>query len=136
MGKLILSRKKEWQNKAKSFKVYLDGEKRATISNGEIKEIEMEPGKHQLQLKVDWCSSPEIELDISDDKSITMKTSGYKFGSWITAIMSLLFGAFFLIKIFFNQEIKVLIIIMLPFFLIMLYYLTFGRKRYIVLEYC
>lgn len=134
MGKLILSRKKEWQNKAKSFKVYIDGEKIGNISNGEIQEIEIEQGKHQLQLKVDWCSSPEIEVDISDDKAIMMKTSGYKFGSWVTAAMSILFGAFFIIKIFFNKEIKVLVIMMLPFFLMMLYYLTFGRRRYIVLE--
>jgi hypothetical protein len=131
MSKLIISRKKEWQNRARKYKVYIDGEKKDIIENGKIKEMDLEPGKHQVQLKIDWCSSPEIELEIPEDRSKTIEVSTYKLNGWISKIMYLLFGSFFLIKIFLNKEIKELIIVMIPFFLIFLYYLTFGRKKYI-----
>ena len=36
MGKLIISRKKEWNNKGRKFGVYIDGEKKDIIGNGEI----------------------------------------------------------------------------------------------------
>jgi hypothetical protein len=134
MGKLILSRKKEWQNKARKFRIYIDGKKIDTIANGEIKEIEIEPGKHKLILKIDWCSSPEVDIEISEEKSTMMETSGYKLGNWVTLIMALLFGAFFTIKIFLDKDIEELVYLIIPFFLIILYYLTFGRKKYIVLK--
>ena len=134
MGKLILSRKKEWQNKSRKFRIYIDGKKIDTIANGEIKEIEIEPGKHKLILKIDWCSSPEVDIEISEEKSTMMETSGYKLGNWVTLIMALLFGAFFTIKIFLDKDIEELVYLIIPFFLIILYYLTFGRKKYIVLK--
>lgn len=63
MSKLIISRKKEWQNRARKYKIYIDGEQKDIIENGKIKEMDLEPGKHQVQLKIDWCSSPEMEFD-------------------------------------------------------------------------
>lgn len=131
MSKLIISRKKEWQNKSRKFNVFIDGEKRDIIESGEVKEFEVEPGKHQVQFKVDWCSSPVVDKEIPADKSKTIEISGYKLSKWVTMIMYILFTSFFIIKIFFDKEIKELIYIMIPFFLIFLFYLTLGRKKYI-----
>ncbi|MFP4025678.1 MAG: hypothetical protein ACLFVR_14240, partial [Thiohalospira sp.] len=64
MGKLIISRRKEWQNRGRKFGVYIDGEKVDVIENGAIKEMELEPGKHTLKFKIDWCSSPEKEIEV------------------------------------------------------------------------
>ena len=36
MAKIILSRKKEWANRARKFTIFIDGEKKDTISNGEM----------------------------------------------------------------------------------------------------
>jgi len=132
MSKLIISRKKEWYNKARKFKIFIDGEKKDTIENGEVKELEVESGKHNVQFKMDWCSCPVVEMEIPEDKSKTLEVSGFKMARWIYPLLYILFGAYVIAKLAFQLEIKEIIYAIIPLVAIMLYYLSFGRKNYLV----
>lgn len=41
----------------KDIGIYLDGEKIDVIGNRELKEIEIESGKHMLKSNIDWCGN-------------------------------------------------------------------------------
>jgi len=134
MAKIILSRKKEWVNRARKFNVFIDGEKKDTITNGEIKEIELDPGKHKIMLKVDWCSSPELELDLKEEKSKTIEVCSFKANRWLFPIMYVVIGIYFISAFIFKKEIKELMYVILPVAAVYIYYLSFGRKKYIEIE--
>lgn len=131
MGKLIISRRKEWQNRGRKFKIFIDGENIDLIKNGEIKELDLKSGNHKVQFKIDWYGSSEVQVEIPEDKSISLEVKGFKIGRWALPFFNLTLASFFLIKVFMDQTIKELAYLSIPFLLIMLYYLTFGRKKYI-----
>ena len=134
MAKLIISRRKEWQNKSRKFKLFIDGEQIDVINDGEIKEINLSQGKHTIVFKVDWCSSPELEFDFSDDKTRAIEVSGYKLMRWIYPIFLLIFGAFLIAKWIFEIYIDELMYVSIPIILILFYYLTLGRKKYLTVK--
>jgi len=131
MPKLVISRRKEWSNRARKFSIYIDGKFHDVISNNEIKDFDLESGKHNVLLKVDRCSSPEIEIDLSDEKSTTMEASIFKLMRWIYPILYGIFAAFLLLKWIFDIYIQELVYVVIPLVLIIAYYFTFGRKKYI-----
>ncbi len=134
MGKLIISRRKEWQNRGRKFGVYIDGEKVDVIENGAIKELELEPGKHTLKFKIDWCSSPDRAIEIPENRSKSVEIRGFKLGRWLFPVFYVVLALFFLIKVFLDKTIDELVYVVIPLFVVYLYYLTFGRKKYIEIK--
>ena len=65
MTKIIVRRKKAiWQDRARKYTVLLDGREIARVSNGSEVEFDVEPGKHTVQMQIDWCHSQKFELDV------------------------------------------------------------------------
>jgi hypothetical protein len=131
MARIIISRKKEWTNRARKFGVFIDGEKKDTISNGEIKDIEVTPGKHKLIFKVDWCSSPELEFEAKEEKSKTVEVSGFKANKWLLILSYIILGVYFFSVFILQKDMKAIMYFIIPIFLVYLYYLTLGRKKYL-----
>jgi hypothetical protein len=48
--------------------VYIDGEQRDSITAGSEVHIRIVPGKHACQLRIDWCSSPILEIDVAENE--------------------------------------------------------------------
>lgn len=137
--KIILNRKNEWRNRARGFKVWIDGKEAGTIADGGSEEYAVEPGKHKLQCKIDWCSSPELELTLKEGEALFVQVgSGMKYYSLFTALMVLVLLSGPMIK---YLQLKVpegftylQLAVLVPFLLYYLYYLTIGRKRYLLLK--
>jgi hypothetical protein len=55
-----------YTDRARAYKVLVDGEERGTIKQGEGVEIEVDPGTHEVQTKIDWASSPTVEADLAE----------------------------------------------------------------------
>ncbi len=87
MTKIIIKRNSEWNNKVREIGIYVDGEKVGTINDGETQEYEIESGKHEVFAKIDWCRSQKIELNTSENETVTLKLTGFKYGAWILPIM-------------------------------------------------
>jgi len=121
MARIIISRKKEWSNRARKFGVYVDGEKKETILNGEIKDVEVPAGKHKIMFKVDWCSSPELEIDVKEEKSKTVEVSGFKANAWLLIAMYVVLGIYFISEFFLQQRFKVVMYLVFPIALAYIY---------------
>lgn len=81
MSKITLFRTSQYVNDMREYDIYLDGQEINTISNGEIKTIEVSEGSHEIYLKIDWCKSKKININLTEGQEMKLKC-----GSKITGI--------------------------------------------------
>ena len=132
MGKIIVKRKSEWANRWRSINILIDGKKTGTVSNGESKEFDLPAGLHQVKAEIDWCGSPEISFTIGENEKKYFILSGFKFLKWMQKLAIGIIVLHFLAKIIF--DFNYVIYLAIPSFLILMYYISFGRKNYLLLE--
>ncbi|WP_019039647.1 hypothetical protein [Psychroflexus tropicus] len=133
MTKIRVERNSEWNNKARAIGIYIDGEKVGIINDGETKEYEVENGKHEVFAKIDWCRSPKIKLHLTENKTKSLKLSGFKYGKWILPTLLGIMLLYFLGKYALNTDLNFLIWIVVIGFLYPIYHITFGKNRYLIL---
>jgi hypothetical protein len=129
MAKLIISRSKDWTNKARKIGVYLDGQKLGAVSYYETVEYDIPAGPHQIKAKIDWCESQDYPISIAEGETKAVVLSSYKYSKEIR-----LFGfGIILLHLFLRSTMKInfVIFLALPLFLLTIYYLTIGRKHYL-----
>ena len=131
MTKLIITRTSERNNKARKFGIYLNNEKIGVIDDGEKKEFEIEPGNYKINGKIDWCKSPKLEFKIAENETKEIEFSGYKYGNLFSRISLGFILIYFLTKIAFKIDLEFLIYISVILFLYPMYFLTFGKNRYL-----
>jgi hypothetical protein len=134
MQKLIIKRSSQWTNKFRAIEIYLDEKKIGEIGDNEITKFDVEPGRHTIKAKIDWCRSNTLELHIENNQTKYIELSGYKFEKFIMPlILSVsLFYSFFEKR--FNLYPEILFLLITPPTLYMFYYLTFGRNKYLTLK--
>lgn len=52
--------KKAVVDRTRKYKVLIDGEKVGALKNGGSESFEVGAGRHEVMMKVDWCSSLEL----------------------------------------------------------------------------
>lgn len=146
---ITIKRTNQYANKFREIKVFLDDRLLFELSNNETKSAEVPAGKHRLSARVDWGRAEPLNILIEKDKTASFELGSpivFKKGysrdsiirsviliggsvvgrimdnSWITWF-ALLFPLLWLIRdSFFTKEKSVL------------YYITFGRKKYLYLK--
>ena len=131
MATIILNRTSEYLNRLRSYAVYIDGKKAGTIANGETKEFAVTAGHHSIVTKIDWCSSKTISFTISDDEIKEFKVGGFKNAKWLMPAALIVIVLNYLLNVRYGFE--YLFYLVVPVFLLLVYYFIVGRKRYITL---
>jgi hypothetical protein len=131
MAKINIQRTSEYNNRLRDYQIYIDNKKTGTIGNGEQKSFEIDEGTHIIEAKIDWCGSPKVTLEIKNDESKNLKVGGFKYGKWLVPSSLFLLLLSFLLNHFF--DFYYLTYLIYPVFLLLIYYLTFGRKKYLTL---
>ena len=96
MAKIKLKRDSGYVDRIRAYHVVIDGKKIEKISNGESLEIPVQPGSHELFLKIDWCRSNKIQFSISEEE-----TKVFDCGSSLRGI-KLLFAIFYVMFLWSN----------------------------------
>lgn len=73
-GTIRLRRVAEFRDRLRAYKVVLDGQVIGQIRHGEEAEFAVEPGPHELYLKIDWCRSNTVEFE--NDGPVTVFECG------------------------------------------------------------
>ncbi|MCZ2102113.1 MAG: hypothetical protein LC107_11310 [Chitinophagales bacterium] len=116
----------------RDYKIFIDGQQVGTIVNGETKDFPTKAGQHIVIAKIDWCSSPNISVSVNDNQTKTLKVGGFKYGQWLMPIgLGLIILHFILSGII---GFKYTIFLVIPFFLLLVYYLTIGKSNYLTLD--
>jgi hypothetical protein len=61
----IRRRRTPWTDRLRSYKVRIDGEEVGDLQPGDEKTFEVQPGRHEIQLAVDWGRSQPVQLDLA-----------------------------------------------------------------------
>jgi len=136
--KIIVRRKGEWMNRLRNYKIFIDGTQAGSVSNGNAQEFQVEPGMHKVRCKVDWCGSEEMNVDLREGERAYLEVkSGLKY-YWVIVIpvLAIVFYNFYLRL----SHIKspsymstLMLVCAIPVILYLLYFLTAGRNKYLVL---
>jgi hypothetical protein len=62
-----------WTDRARDYRVLVDGQPRAAIKNDDTVQIGVTPGSHRVQLAIDWCRSPELAFEIAHGEIVRVE---------------------------------------------------------------
>lgn len=65
MATVKLIRTSAWGDKFRSYKIRLDDADVGTIKQGDTWTHQCSTGQHSIQLKIDWCSSPKVNFEVT-----------------------------------------------------------------------
>lgn len=51
-----------WADKLRAYRVLVDGQVAGEVREASTLVVAMTPGPHTVQLRIDWCTSPEIRV--------------------------------------------------------------------------
>lgn len=71
MALINLIRDTGYVDAARAYNVLIDGAVVNLIKQGMKLQLDVPPGEHTLQLKIDWCSSKPIPFMATDKESLT-----------------------------------------------------------------
>lgn len=132
MATIRIKRTSEYNNRIRDYKIFVDGQQVGTIANGETKDFPTTVGQHIVTAKIDWCSSPNISIELKENQTSNLKVGGFKYGQILMPIGFGLIALHFILTIF--ADFYYTIFLVVAFFPLLLYYLTIGRKKYLTVE--
>ena len=137
-AKIILNRPSQWMNRMRSYKVSINGKQIGTVKNGSSEEFPVEPGNNSVECKVDWYRSRPFTMTLKEGETAYLRVKGAM--KWYIPLVLLMAVGVFLIFYYRRNPDKpdwvfpVSLALIIPALLYSLYYITFGRKDYLVLE--
>lgn len=78
MATIRIKRTNEYSNLLRDYKILIDGQQVGTIANGETKDFSTTVGQHTVTAKIDWCSSPDVSVDVKENQTIALNVCGLK----------------------------------------------------------
>ena len=87
MAELFIRRARAYADALRAYKVFVDGEPRGAVRQGDELKLEVAPGPHTVQMRIDWCSSPELFVRAGDEPvRLTCRSRGgwHAFFAFIT----------------------------------------------------
>jgi hypothetical protein len=77
------------RDRARAYKVMIDGQEVGTIRHGQQQSFQITPGTHEVFLKIDWCRSPKLSVDVVGGQRV--KVTCVPSGTIWTAIFAIVF---------------------------------------------
>ena len=137
--KIVLTRKNEWMNRLRPYKILVDGELAGKIENGKVAEFEVATVAHAVECKVDWCYSNKYEFKATDGDTVYLQVKSGMKGFWIVYVILI---TMIVLNLAVHNQRQLLgetayhlrMLLFLVPVLYFIYYLTIGRHKYLLLE--
>jgi hypothetical protein len=129
MATIRIQRLSEYNNRMRDYQVYIDHAKAGKIADGETIDFTVSPGLHTVTAKIDWCSSQDLLVTLKENETRNIKVAGFKHSAWIMPLAGGIIALHFILRLTFHIDYVIFLVI--PFFLLLVYYMTFGRKKYL-----
>ena len=133
MATIKIKRTSELVNMARNYRIFIDKQFVGKIANGATKEFPTTAGYHTVTAKIDWCSSPNISININTNETKYLTVGNFKYGSWLVLLGLGIVVLLFMLKGIFGFS-YALNFFLIPIFLLFFYYITIGRKKYLTLS--
>jgi len=135
MPKIIIRRKPTFGLKSQVIEMFMDGKRIGYLPKGETIEQEIAPGDHKLKAKIGFYGSRELDFYAGNKETRTFKVSQ---NFLLTAIVLLVFTILFFVSLRILKTVPGshynIIISQIPTALLLIYFLTFGRNRQLIIS--
>jgi hypothetical protein len=54
---------------ARRYKIFIDGVQRDLLAGGDEIEVDVEPGNHEIQARIDWTGSEAVTVTVRDGET-------------------------------------------------------------------
>src|SRR3954452_23086889 len=61
-----------WVDRARAYKVMVDGNEVGSVKRGETQTFQVPPGPHEVHMKIDWTRSPSVEADFAEGTDVRL----------------------------------------------------------------
>lgn len=68
--KVQIVRRAGWIDWLRAYKIVVDGRVVGKVGNGDSAEFDVAPGRHTIQLRIDWCGSPTLEFHAAEGRRV------------------------------------------------------------------
>jgi len=82
--KVAITRPKQYQDRIRNYLLLVDGENMTEIKPNSSTTVELPENARKIQFKVDWCTSPEFQIENIKNGSIIVKNTMGK--NWFSAL--------------------------------------------------
>jgi hypothetical protein len=73
-GCVQIARKQQlWRDRLRAYKIVIDDAVVGAIRNGEEKLVLVQPGEHQLRLKIDWTGSSSEQFSVEPNERVCFR---------------------------------------------------------------
>lgn len=62
-----------WADRFRDYRVLVDGQQRALIGDDATVQIPVTPGEHLVRLKIDWCGSQEMRVNVGHGEIVRLE---------------------------------------------------------------
>jgi hypothetical protein len=90
-SRIILTRVVDYFAMWRKYRVFVDGQKVGTILYRKTEYLSVRPGRHRVQVRIDWWRSNLVSIDIAEGEDIYLECgSNLKGWRWTLAWFSML----------------------------------------------
>ncbi|MDP4504018.1 hypothetical protein [Nonomuraea turcica] len=91
LGKIVIARQRSgWRDRSRAYTVLIDGAQVGSLRRGGVLEIDVSPGQHVVQLKIDWTGSAPHNITVPPASEVNMIACSGK--AW-RALIDMITGA-------------------------------------------
>jgi hypothetical protein len=62
-----------YRDRLRSYRILIDGERAGSVKEGQTASVEVPPGRHEVELRIAWCRSPAIAIDVADRATVSLR---------------------------------------------------------------
>ena len=74
MSRIVVRRaESRWQDRIRDYKVVVDGQVAARVSNGGEATVTVEPGTHTIYMAIDWGRSKPLDVAVCAEQTIELE---------------------------------------------------------------
>jgi len=68
--RLTIRRPSQYADKARAYRIFVDGAPAGTIKAGGEISLDLPPGEHEILARIDWCRSNALKVVVSSNGAI------------------------------------------------------------------
>jgi hypothetical protein len=74
-GGLVVRRADRYADQLGQYRVIVDGRDIGRVANGQTTSFKVDPGKHTIQLRIQWCASQPLEFESTPGAAVVVECS-------------------------------------------------------------
>lgn len=68
-GNIKITRTKQFANKLRSISIFINKKEVDSLAEGETKNFELDAGINEIYVKIDWCKTKPLKIDIRKNET-------------------------------------------------------------------